>query len=80
MVFFDFEFFFVISGLCLGFFVMIIRGMQEDEFCIIVNIIVDCLLFLEDEGVKVDCLCWVSEFCVGFFFYDYFCIFVVVIV
>lgn len=51
IVFFDLEFFFVMSGLWLGFLVMISWGMKVVEFIEIGDIIVEWLLNLEDEVV-----------------------------
>jgi glycine hydroxymethyltransferase len=68
---FDPESPFVTSGLRLGSPAMTTRGMQENEFRTIANIIADRLLSPEDDSVKADCLRRAGELCAGFPLYDH---------
>nr|WP_228016756.1 serine hydroxymethyltransferase [Synechocystis sp. LEGE 06083] len=68
---FDPESPFVTSGLRLGSPAMTTRGMQENEFRTIANIIADRLLSPENEAVKADCLQRAGELCAGFPLYDH---------
>ena len=60
---FDPESPFVTSGLRLGSPAMTTRGLGVDDFAEIGNILADCLLNRNDEGVKQDCLNRVKALC-----------------
>ncbi len=68
---FDPESPFVTSGLRLGSPAMTTRGMEEEEFQEIANIIADRLLNSEDEAVKRDCLRRVAALCDRFHLYPH---------
>ncbi|MDJ0600962.1 MAG: serine hydroxymethyltransferase [Crocosphaera sp.] len=68
---FDPESPFVTSGLRLGSPAMTTRGLGVDEFTEIGNIIADCLLNRNDEGVKKDCLNRVKALCDRFPLYSH---------
>lgn len=69
IVFFDFELFFVISGLWLGIVVFIICGFDVQVFWEVVDVIVDCFFNFEDDVICQCCFDWVVVFCECFFFY-----------
>ncbi|MEL4896216.1 serine hydroxymethyltransferase [Crocosphaera sp. Alani8] len=68
---FDPESPFVTSGLRLGSPAMTTRGLGVEEFTEIGNIIADCLLNRNDEGVKQDCLNRVKALCDRFPLYPH---------
>jgi glycine hydroxymethyltransferase len=68
---FDPESPFVTSGLRLGSPALTTRGMKEDEFVEIANIIADRLLHPESEVVKNDCLQRISQLCDRFPLYPH---------
>ncbi len=68
---FDPESPFVTSGLRLGSPAMTTRGLGVDDFAEIGNIIADCLLNRNDEGVKQDCLNRVKALCDRFPLYPH---------
>ncbi|MDJ0729475.1 MAG: serine hydroxymethyltransferase [Crocosphaera sp.] len=68
---FDPESPFVTSGLRLGSPAMTTRGLGVEEFSEIGNIIADCLLNRNDEGVKKDCLNRVKALCDRFPLYPH---------
>ncbi|WP_035798149.1 serine hydroxymethyltransferase [Crocosphaera chwakensis] len=68
---FDPESPFVTSGLRLGSPAMTTRGLGVEEFTEIGNIIADCLLNRNDEGVKKDCLNRVKALCDRFPLYPH---------
>lgn len=68
---FDPESPFVTSGVRLGSPAMTTRGLEEEEFIEIANIIADRLLAPEDETVKQDCLRRVANLCDRFPLYPH---------
>lgn len=68
---FDPESPFVTSGLRLGSPAMTTRGLQEEDFVEIGNIIADRLLNPDDDGVKQDCLQRVTELCARYPLYPH---------
>ena len=60
---FDPESPFVTSGIRLGSPAETTRGLQEQDFMEVANIIADCLLNPDDESVKSDCIRRVKAMC-----------------
>ena len=68
---FDPESPFVTSGIRLGSPAETTRGLKEAEFVEVANIIADCLLNPEGEGVKDDCIARVEQLCDRFPLYPH---------